>query len=67
MCEAHLVAVDMERPVRGLRLTREDAEELVLALALEGHEAQDLPWVEVEGDALEPRARAQLMQGQAWV
>ena len=49
-------AVHEELPTGRPAGAREDAEELVLALALEGHEAEHLAGAQLEGDVRELRA-----------
>ena len=51
-------------PPSGRREPGEDVEQLVLALALEGDDAEDLAGVQVERDVLELRADAQLADGE---
>ena len=58
-------AVDEQLPAARARGAGEGVEELVLALPLEGDDAQNLARVEVEREILEPCAGAQAARGQA--
>ena len=52
-------------PPSGRRDAREDLEQLVLALALEGDDAEHLAGTSVERDAMQLRPDAQVSHGQS--
>ena len=63
--EAHLGAVHEQLATGRSAGSREDAEELVLPLPLEAHQAEHLAGAQLEGDVRELRAEAQVAQLEA--
>ena len=59
-------AIDLEFAPVGSARAGEDVEQLILALALEGGDAEDLAGAQVERDVVESAADAQVANGEPW-